>query len=658
MIFDEIVLHNFGVYRDRQTLCLTPSPQAPVVLLGGLNGAGKTTFLDALQLALYGKMARCSSRGSLSYEEFLRRCIHWATDPSEGASLEIEFRHSSDGEEHAYRIHRSWAVNGSGVKERMEVMCDGVADRVLADSWGEQVETFIPLRISNLFFFDGEKIESLADFEHSAELLSTAIRSLLGLDIVERLTTDLIVFERRKKASLKNEVERRQIEEARAELKRLEDHKEELARQQEALQQELAKREVLLREIEEEFRHRGGELFEQQTALEAQKSEIERRLHDAEEKLREIASGPAPLLMVIGLLKSIDQQSQQEEEAARSEVLAQILAQRDEQLLKKVREYRRNSKGILSEIEKFLDEDRNHRLAAAEKSRYLNLPAEGRENLRLLQTTVLPDIRNQANEFLRQTENLQSALVDLERKLAGVPAQDALAHVIEAREKARSEIQETRLRLKVMEMEIERSRKEVDQKNAHLVAQIEKAVQQDFEQEDTSRKLFHSQKVRQTLSHFRTAVINHHVSRIERLVLDSLRQLLRKESLISDLKIDPEQFTIELLRKDGRVLPPDRLSAGERQLLAVSILWGLARAAGRKLPAIIDTPLGRLDASHRDRLIERYFPRASHQVLLLSTDEEINKKYYEKLKPWIEHSYNLHYDDSTGATSIQYGYFL
>jgi DNA sulfur modification protein DndD len=100
-----------------------------------------------------------------------------------------------------------------------------------------------------------------------------------------------------------------------------------------------------------------------------------------------------------------------------------------------------------------------------------------------------------------------------------------------------------------------------------------------------------------------------------------------------------------------------QLSAGERQLLAVAILWGLGRAAGRPLPAVIDTPLGRLDSEHRTKLIEGYFPFASHQVILLSTDEEIAGAYYEKLRPWIAHEYRLQYCEERDVTTIEIGYF-
>ena len=105
------------------------------------------------------------------------------------------------------------------------------------------------------------------------------------------------------------------------------------------------------------------------------------------------------------------------------------------------------------------------------------------------------------------------------------------------------------------------------------------------------------------------------------------------------------------------MLTAERLSAGERQLLAIALLWGLAKASGRLLPTAIDTPLGRLDAGHRMHLVERYLPFASHQVLLFSTDEEIAGDYLDRLKPWIGKSYYLNYDDSTGTTRIVPGYF-
>ena len=127
---------------------------------------------------------------------------------------------------------------------------------------------------------------------------------------------------------------------------------------------------------------------------------------------------------------------------------------------------------------------------------------------------------------------------------------------------------------------------------------------------------------------------------------------------MSGIRIDPDDFTLHLMGPGGSPLPSRRLSAGERQLLAVSLLWGLARASGRPLPAVIDTPLGRLDSIHRVHLVKRYLPHASHQVVVLSTDEEIDERHHKSLKPWISQQYRLQYDETAGATSIERGYLF
>jgi DNA sulfur modification protein DndD len=172
------------------------------------------------------------------------------------------------------------------------------------------------------------------------------------------------------------------------------------------------------------------------------------------------------------------------------------------------------------------------------------------------------------------------------------------------------------------------------------------------------RILKHSKKVRSTLDAFRISVVRRHIATIESLVLDAFRSLLRKRQLIHSLTIDPVSFEVVLWQQPGVALPFDRLSAGERQLLATALLWGLARAAGRPIPTIIDTPLGRLDSAHRGRLVDSYFPHASHQVILLSTDEEITGRYHSVLRPFIGREYTLAHDDTIGSTSITPGYFL
>ena len=83
----------------------------------------------------------------------------------------------------------------------------------------------------------------------------------------------------------------------------------------------------------------------------------------------------------------------------------------------------------------------------------------------------------------------------------------------------------------------------------------------------------------------------------------------------------------------------------------------LAKTSGRKLPIIIDTPLGRLDSKHRKKLVENYFPSASHQVIILSTDTEIGESYLASLQEHISHSIMLDYSGKEGSSNVGEGYF-
>lgn len=657
MIFDEITIHNFGVYSGRHSLLLSPpSASKPVILIGGLNGGGKTTLLDALHLTLYGKRARSSNRRNLGYEEYLRQCINRQASQSDGAAVEVQFRQWTEGIEHTYKVHRSWSASSKTVSERVEVVRDGIFDRVLTEAWSELVEELIPVSISHLFFFDGEKVEGFADVENSAQLLSKAIHSLLGLDLVDRLATDLLVLERRKHVQLKTDVERQQIDAARAEIARLEELRAEKVMQRGTIQNELDRHEKHLREIVVRFEQEGGLLFEQCKELEEKRSSIAWDLWAVEDELKKCAEGGAPLLFLTDLLTAISHQDQQEEKAIQAITINQILIERDRQLLDEVTKHEA-SDHVLKLIRKFLANDRKQRSSDMEIVQYLALRPETRENLQVLKGFVLPETHQQVQRLIQKADELHASITDLDRKIAGIPSLDSISHLLEQRQEMRIAIDQVREQIANLDIELKRINRELEQKQGALAAQFEKIVEKGFEQEDVSRVVFHSQRVRNTLDKFRSAMVERHVRRIAHLILDSLRQLLRKESLISGLTIDPEQFSLELHGKDGNVLSPDRLSAGERQLLAVSMLWGLARASGRPLPTVIDTPLGRLDASHRSKLVERYFPYASHQVLLLSTDEEIDEDYYEQLKPHIGRTYHLEFNDTTGATHVKPGYF-
>ena len=166
-----------------------------------------------------------------------------------------------------------------------------------------------------------------------------------------------------------------------------------------------------------------------------------------------------------------------------------------------------------------------------------------------------------------------------------------------------------------------------------------------------------AQKARDVLKEFSTRARVEKLKELESQFYTSFNGLARKEDRNLGIQIDPNSFEVVLIDDEDAILRKEELSAGEKQIFAISILEALARTSGRSLPVVIDTPLGRLDSIHRKKLVENYFPKTSHQVIILSTDTEIDYAFYEGLQESISHSYHLVYNPETRSTQAEEGYF-
>lgn len=659
MTLKKLILENFGPYKGLHAIDLEPpSPKRPIVLLGGLNGSGKTTLLDALQLVMYGKRARCSTRGTSAYDEFLKKSINRHSDPSGGARIELQFYDESDGQRKLYRLCRAWHANGSVAREIVEVFINGTYDQIISEAWSEYAEEFIPARLSHLFFFDGEKIEALAELANAAEVLRSGIHSLLGLDLIERLRDDLKALAGRKGKLLLQYDDGTQDSLARAEmeLRELQSRRDELVQDCAGLQLQSEQCVHRLHEMEARLQAEGGELFRQRDLLQAEKRAIGEELESIDVSLREITSGPAPFLLVPELLVEVRQQARQERLSIQASGLQDVLCERDRCIVELVSQWGA-TKALCQRLDRFLTKDRHERTQARTLPRYLGLSEETEGLLQDLESATLPALTTKAATLIVRRKELTHALVSLERKLSAVPDEEAIAPL----ERERTELESKKASIEEVRSRLEEQRKNLEvefgRKESVVTRLQEKAIRNRLEREDLVRINEHARKAEEALGDFRERVVDKHIARIQMNVEDSFRHLIRKQTLVSSLKIHKRTYELELRDCEGQVIPAERLSAGERQLLAVSLLWGLAKTSRRQLPAVIDTPLGRLDSSHRRHLVERYFPAASHQVLLLSTDEEIRDEYLVSLRPWIGHEYLIAYDESTRTSKVMPGNF-
>ena len=654
MIFTEIVLHNFGIYKGRHVVELTPkSANKPIILFGGLNGGGKTTFLDALQLTLYGKFAKCSNRGDLSYNDYLKETINRYVNPEEGAALELEFIYLNEGQQTTYRIKRFWKSTGKGVNETMEVIKDGHLDTIMSEQWYEYVDEFIPNNISGLFFFDGEQIESLANPESSAKIIQTGIMSLLGLDIIDKLQDDLRTIERRRLAKQVDSKAHKEINKLEKEIELLQVKRMEQSVLLANKSSEIDSLERQIIDAKRSYKNHGGELYEQREIIEKQHKYNEQQLKNIEDNVRRFSEGPAPLQLVKDLMKRAQKQSQKEQKALKNRNVIETLEERDIDILRQFSELTENDQGVKL-LNQLLMKDRKDRQHYAQE----NIPLGIRfETLQNFDKKFFSDLAIEAKTLKETYNSLNDELAISDRHLSTIPEADMIKGAAKQLKIAEDESKIAQGEFNSLQNNYNETVKITNNIQNELDRVLHSSNDEQLSMHRDKRILEHASEVRQTLGIYRKVLIGKHIGRLETLIKESFTTLIRKSDLVHNIRISPDDFSLHIINKQNEIIPTKRLSAGERQLLAISILWGLAKASGRPLPAIIDTPLGRLDSEHRGLLIDNYFPNASHQVILLSTDTEIDNKYRDDLSKRIGKEYHIQYHESKQTSTITLGYF-
>lgn len=658
MILQQLTLRNFGLYCDEHLFDLAPAVKrqrvAPIILFGGINGGGKTTILDAIQLVLYGNRARCSKRGDKAYDDFLRESIHHGVDPAMGAAVQLGFRFAAEGEEHLYEVTRAWSVVRDRVKERVEVHKGGELDGWLSDNWNQVVEELIPFGIAQLCFFDAEKIRFLAEDETSSEALGLAIKSLLGLDLAERLVADAGTLETRLARKTRKSPDLEEATRLEAALKAKQDEIERVQLEKGAVENPRQRATKRLKDAEEAFAKVGGKLWKQREQLTKRRGELEFQLRACEERLVMLSASELPLVLVAGLVDDVSTQVHHETAANETDIITRLLAKRDEKLLALLKLEKVRGE-VVQRVATFLEAERPQK-GGGGKPR-LRLSDSARRGLEHLLSRGLKDHRETATSLLAELDKARRELEQVQRSIAATPDEEALRGVSEELQAATSDTAELNQQALRLEKQLETLSAERAEINERLKRLRRKVLDEQIQTEEEGRMAALLQRTQGTMKQFLRLATHRKIDRLSGLVSDCFRYLLRKKTLVQRVLIAPDTFAITLVDDSGRTVAKERLSEGEKQIFAISVLWGLSQASARPLPAIIDTPMARLDVAHRRQLVEKYFPRASHQVIILSTDTEIERNYFHELQPHIARAYHLNYDEARKQTVATEGYF-
>jgi len=658
MHLSKVTLKNYGVYRDKVEFNLETSLEKPVVLIGGTNGAGKTTLFESILVGFYGKSFFDKKTTKKEYEKFLGNKIHRYQGTStiaDSTSIIIDFKYFHNGEVDNYTVDRTWRNEDGRILEELKIKKNEKRlDSVEESQWQSFIEELIPRGIAKLFFFDGEKIVKMAEEENEEIQIKSSFDSLLGLDVVDQLHSDLKVQIMRSlndDAKLIQEQHDKHMEERDEETGEKERLEEKLRAKKSDLDEILG----TIKEKEAHISKIGGGFASKRDELKEKKSEVQAKISFLEIELRSKLSGPLPFCLIPKPLKQLKSQIKKDQKILKTQFEKEIINEKlnelkstKQNLWNGVDTDSKTKEQIIQNISKLLSPKKSTKDSSMFNFSTL-MYDEILSIIDNLKTNYLSSLEERSQEFSILSDELQR----LDVALVNAPNDDELGPLI-------NELNQMHKEKGILETEINHLESKISKKISYinmLNFKLRNILGDKYKNKNAGTQAELAVKVQKVLDQYVEKLKIRKLKLLEQYLLEEVQRLMHKDNLITKVTVDKKTFEIILYDKDENEFPKDLLSKGEKQMYATAVLLALAKTSGKPLPFMIDTPLARLDIGHRDNLIDKFFPYASHQVVIFSTDSEIDEKYFPKMKPYLSRSYAMEFVPGEGRTKQHSGYF-
>ena len=585
------------------------------------------------------------------------------------ASIIVEFEFSHDGVMTQYWVERTWKNSKGKIDEQLIIKKKNsnakqfkILDKIEESYWQSFIDNLIPRGIVNLFFFDGERIVRMAEEGNADIAIRSSFNSLLGLDIVDQLRSDLQTNLMRNltgnQIHLEDGFNKYTIE--KDEIKK---KNERMQRKQATLNSELGDARRAIDDLEFKISQIGGEFAIKRDELKSNKIKYDAKIDFISNEIRNLCATSLPFSMIPEQLQDVQDQIQDDDAIRNTEIENTILSRYAKKLHASLSTKKfwtgidiDNSakKTLISNMTKVLQPSStdSKKVKTTTMERFGFSPSQSLKVLDVINHSngeVLDSLETNAGKLFTANEELKK----IETALVNAPNDDEIGPKITKLGKMHSEFA-------LIQKEIDHMDQEISSNNAmirHIDVKIRNIVAERYENKKSQRKTELTEKVQIVLDAYAEKLRAKKMKFLEMYLLDAIHILLHKKQFIKKVSIDKETFEIRLYEKNNEIILKDMLSKGEQQMFATAVLWALAKTSGRPLPFMIDTPLARLDNDHRINLIKKFFPLASHQVLILSTDSEIDAERYSKLSPFISRAYTMQYEPETGKTIRHTGYF-
>lgn len=630
-----------------------------IFLIGGMNGAGKTAIMEGISYCLYGgkteDIFKCINRKSLSLG-----------NANVSFELEIEMDDFTP-----LVVKRSWSAGtmddpkARDLEERLVVVKDGKRVSVQnKQMWQDFIRATIPPGITQFFFFDGEKIQEIAADDHSEIRLKSSLEAALGIEYINKLSSDLLYIKQEERKGF-IEISDEDLEFKESELKLQKSKLTKMSKERQDIKDELQEFKGLHEDAKKRFiANFNMEPETKDTIRETEKRrvQISNNINQLDNQIRDLSEKYLPYSLFGEMFSGIKNQIEKERETAQVEAIRENAGQLAKRIVRVVEEPEPIYKETLSEAKMQELERRIYMLLSKDTSpdaanKILNL--SDRDAAKILQK--IEELEKSdvflIQPLLEEKQELESALKDVEDVLKnGVSTQSEK----EIFEQIQAEIEGyiTQIGRKTEQLRIlEEDILSLEKRIKDLEIEIEKLYEKHNLSKSKVDFIEECDAISGLLNQFVVRMRKSKICLLQEKTYEMYKLLSSKSGLIKDISINDKTYEIIIMDRNGQEIKKSGLSAGEKEVFALALLWGLAQTSELKLPIIIDTPLSRLDSTHRDNIVRNYFPNAGEQVIILSTDTEIDNDYYKILKSNLSGAANLVFNQRQELTTVQSGYF-
>lgn len=676
MIIKEIELNNFRIYKGNNKIYLVPVEGKNIFIVSGKNGFGKTTFLMSLVWCLYGKQMgevdslyqkEISEAGG--YSKYITNSLNRLAK-SEGEtkfSVSITFAKINipDLPCQEIKVTRSFDIITS-TTDQVEITIDGYENELTNEVGPEFfIRDFIlPKEIAKFFFFDAEKIVTLAEVNTAEQRrsLSKAYSEVLGIKKYEDLKDQLEDYQLKLRQESASQKERQLLIELEADVKKRNLEISDNLSSIDDIKDKILEKRKEVNDIQERLIRAGSvitvdelnRLNEEERILNERLAVLQEELKDSFEIIPFAIAGETFLQVSNQIENETNYKKQKYQQENIKDTTDKVLndlfnSPKPEDIIidHRVHEYystlfekliRRHFFADAPELE--ADFKSLHDFSEVEKNELNallnNIKLSFKESFKRISGEV-NQCRNELNSIRRKIRdaeaNQEDPIIATLRQKKGVLEDEirALESEKDALLLANGSKDSEKLGFTKRIQEISRK---LDLSEANKIK--DEIVQR------------HINEVKEFITQFKEAK----KKSLEQQILKGLETLMHKKGFVKKVKVDiiGEDIDILLYNKRGEEIRKETLSKGEQQMYATALLRGLVEESDIDFPVFIDSPMQKFDEEHAINILKYFYPNISEQVVIFPlVNKEMTEREYNLLLKNISETYlikNIHEDKS------------